>query len=164
MPVAKEGLNHVEPRIVEILKSVLLKILGEDGDVWGWYPNANRLDKEGKPKYAGFVFYEKRQGVGYPHYHVFGDAGDIIFKLKILEAKVSVLTSSIKTSICVRDLTAHTPVYGGASLCNPNEKGDVWAYAGSGAPELVDHLLVCNVHTGVYISMKSSIEARFRKA
>lgn len=82
---------------------------------------------------------------GYKREYVCYGGADNETRSEIISAKIDSLTDVVKASICVRDLGANPPVYGGACAGNPEQDGSVWVYVGSGAPELLDHLLMCQL-------------------
>jgi hypothetical protein len=124
-----------------VMSEVLGNVLGADGDVWGWYPKASRTDDAGVAKYTTFALVEAPIGAseGTSTSWSFGQADVPELRKRIIQAKLDELEDHV-SSISGRDMESDPPVYGGASSFRIGQ--DAWGLAGSGAPELVDHLIV----------------------
>ncbi len=125
----------------DVLGHILGHILGPEGDVWGWYPKASRTDDAGKLRYTTFSLVEHPLDPSYgkPSNWSFGCAEVPEVRMRIIDQKFKALQCHI-SSISGRDMNSEPRIYGGASSfrISPN----AWGLAGSGAPELVDHLIV----------------------
>lgn len=124
-----------------VVSEVLGHVLGPEGDVWGWYPKASRTDDVGVAKYTTFALVEAPIGAGEgtSTSWSFGEVNVPELRMRIIQAKLDKLEDHV-SSISGRDMESDPPVYGGSSSFRIGRHA--WGLAGSGAPELIDHLIV----------------------
>jgi hypothetical protein len=147
-------LTFLEGSSLGIIRQVVEPIVGPEGLVWKWFPNSRRSDNAGKPKYEGFLLYERNLGTTRERCKVLFKDGNEVSRLPIVKAKVLAVNSEIPTSLLVRNLSRTPPLYGGASF------GSDWVHAGSGLPELLDHLIICRWQLHMELITASSYDVR----
>jgi hypothetical protein len=155
--VAQEKILYAEA--LTVMSEVLGQVLGPEGDVWGWYPQAPRTDHAGVAKYTTFALVEAPIGAseGTSTSWMSGQADVPESRMRIIQAKLDELKFHV-SSISGRNMESDPPVYGGASSFRVDH--NAWGLAGSGAQELVDHLIVLQLLVCTSKIMEEDYEAR----